>query len=533
MPLARGVILIEPDINPVTRRFSLPNIANYPPLPQVRLAGQLQGEQVEIADLRIAGERKRLLERVRRDPPALAGISVTFTSNGDEAIDVAAAIRGASPATTIVFGGTAPSEDPASFWDSEADLICFRNGDAAFTALAAEMRSSGCSPARFPGFFHRQDGRWVLDPGSPVMPLESLRPYAWHLLPQRYWREYFQGFRPTGMGQTSEGCPYDCTFCSVWKTHGRKVTLASLANARHDFLSLPASIRAFFFADDIWLQASEPQIRELYDPLLDWLASDFLAHRRELWITVETRTDLYLREEDRFKAWIRRGGLKRILFGVEAVTDEQLASYSKRNTVDKNSEAIRRAAEAGAFVTAQFVIPCDASRAYFDEMVRFLKTHRRWLRTSNFTVATPLPGTELYAESLRDSPELADRKTVSHPAFSLFTALTPTRLEAREFYEQLARVYRAANQVHFTLDAVLSLSRMALYSPWLIRRLSRAPRALRALTDPRTFLEVHRQVQGDRLLGTLPPLRSLPTSLASRASAPGASGSIRSKVRVR
>src|SRR5437867_12051199 len=123
----RGVILIEPDINPVARRFSLPNIANYPPLPQARLAGQLpQEEEVEIADLRIAGERERLLERVRRDPPALAGISLTFTSNGNEAIEVAGAIRETSPATTIVLGGTAPSEAPASFHESAADLICFR-----------------------------------------------------------------------------------------------------------------------------------------------------------------------------------------------------------------------------------------------------------------------------------------------------------------------------------------------------------------------------------------------------------------------
>jgi magnesium-protoporphyrin IX monomethyl ester (oxidative) cyclase len=503
----RGVILIEPDINPATRRFSLPNIANYPPLPQVRLASQLPGEDVAVADLRIAGERERLLERVRRDPPALAGISLTFTSNGDEAIDVAAAIRRISPSTAIVFGGTAPSEDPGSFHDSAADLICFRNGDAAFAALAAEIRASGRAPARFPGFFHRDNGGWVLDPGPPVAPLASLRPYAWHLLSERYWREYFQGFRPTGMGQTSEGCPYDCNFCTVWKTHGRKVALASLANVQHDFLSLPGFMRGFFFADDIWMQASEQQIRDLYDPLLDWLASDYLPRRRDFWLTVETRTDLYLREEDRFRDWIGRGGLKRILFGVEAVTDDQLRSFSKRNTVDRNSEAIRRAAEAGAFVTAQFVIPCDATRAYFDEIVRFLESHRRWIRTSNFTVATPLPGTPLYEESLAQSPELADRKVVTHAAFSLFTALNPTRLDLREFYEQVARVFRAANQVHFSPNAIGQLCLMAVRSPWLIPRLAKAPKALRALTDPRTFLEVHRQVQGERLMAARPTAR--------------------------
>jgi len=503
----RGVVLIEPDINPATRRFSLPNIANYPPLPQVRLAGQLPEEDVAIADLRIAGERERLLERVRRDPPALAGISLTFTSNGDEAIDVAAAIRRISPSTAIVFGGTAPSEDPGSFHDSAADLICFRDGDMAFAALAAGIRESGRTPARFPGFFHRDNGGWVLDPGPPAAPLAGLRPYAWHLLPTRYWREYFQGFRPTGMGQTSEGCPYDCTFCTVWKTHGRKVAVASLANVQHDFLSLPGFMRGFFFADDIWMQASEQQIRGLYDPLLEWLVSDYLPRRRGFWLTVETRTDLYLREEERFRDWITRGGLKRILFGVEAVTNEQLKSFSKRNTVDRNSEAIKRAAEAGAIVTAQFVIPCDATRAYFDEIVRFLDSHRRWIRTSNFTVATPLPGTDLYTDSLRQSPELADRKVVTHPAFSLFTALIPTRLDLREFYEQVARVFRAANQVHFSSEAIGQVALMAFRSPWLVPRLAKAPKALRALTSARTFMEVHRQVQGDRLMGARPATR--------------------------
>ncbi|MFQ5767512.1 MAG: B12-binding domain-containing radical SAM protein, partial [Acidobacteriota bacterium] len=481
-----------------------PSIANYPPLPQVRLAGQIEGEDVEIADLRIPGEHEKLLARIRSESPALVGISLTFTSNGSEAISVAEAIRDISPSTAIVFGGTAASEDPGSFFEAPVDLICFRAGDDPFVALVKEVRKSGGMPDRFPGFFHREDGRWVLDPGPAATPLANLRPYAWHLLPRGYWRAYFQGCRPTGMSQTSEGCPYDCTFCSVWKTHGRRITLASLANVKHDFQSLPSCVRGFFFADDIWLQASEHQIQELYDPLLEWIASDFLPRRGSFWMTVETRTDLYLRQEERFKAWIKRGGLKRIFFGVEAVTDEQLRNYSKRNTVDKNSEAIRRATENGAMVTAQFVIPCEADRAYFDEIVRFLRAHRGWIRNSNFTISTPLPGTELYREALRNSSDLADRGVVSHSAFSLFTALTPTKLDGREFYEQVARVFKEANQVRFSFDIVRQLCLMAVHSPWLIPRLARAPRALNALTDSRTFLEVHRQVQGDRLLGGLP-----------------------------
>lgn len=500
------VVLIEPEINPVTSRFGLPLVACYPPLTQARLAAQIDGDGVEISDLRIRGERTRLLESLRRDPPLLVGISLTFTSNGDQAIGLARAIRQASPETVIVLGGTAPSEDPQSFSEQDIDLIAFRGADASLSALVAESRSAGRVPRRFPGFYHPDDGTWVLTPGPPSIPMPSLRPYAWHLVPARYWRHYWQGFRSTGIGQTSEGCPFDCTFCSVWITHGRKVSLSSLENVQHDFRSLPEFVRGFFFADDIWMQASESQVRELYDPLLEWLASAFLPNRRyDFRLTVETRTDLYLRQEARFKDWIRRGSLKWILFGVEGATDEQLDAYSKRNSVGANSEAIRRAAEAGAMVTAQFVIPCEAERKDFDEIVRFIREHRRWIRTANFTVATPLPGTVLYKSMLEADPNLADRSIVTHPAFSLFTALAPTRLPAEEFYEQIARLYREANQVRFSLEGASQLLTTAKTSPWLLGRVARMPVSLRRLTSARTYLRAHRETQGERFMARSAP----------------------------
>jgi radical SAM superfamily enzyme YgiQ (UPF0313 family) len=278
------------------------------------------------------------------------------------------------------------------------------------------------------------------------------------------------------------------------------VMLASPDNVRHDLRMLPGFVRGFFFADDIWMQASEEQIRELYDPLLAWMIDRFLPRRGDFWLTVETRTDLYLRHEERFRSWVRRGGLRWILFGVEAVTDDQLRSFSKRNTVDHNSEAIRRAAETGAYVTAQFVIPTEADRDYFDEIARFIGEHRRWLRAANFTIATPLPGTDLYGRMLADFPDLADRARVSHPAFSLFTALTPTRLEPREFYGQVARLFREANQARLRPEILRQTARTLLFSPWLVPRLMKIPGALRALTDSRTFVQTHRQVQGERLL---------------------------------
>ena len=507
MQSLRRVVLVEPAINPITRRFGLPVIANYPPLAQARLAAQIDAPDVEIVDLRLEGEERRFLDSLRADPPLLVGISVTFTSNGDEAIALAAKVRHASPRTGIVLGGTAPSEDPASFYASEADLIGFRSGDAALPALVAESRRSGRVPARSPGFFYREDGVWVLDPGPPPTAPRDLRPFAWDRIPSRYWRRYYQGFRLTGMSMTSEGCPFDCSFCSVWKTHGRTVSLMSLENVKHDLRSLPRSVRGLFYADDIWMQASEAQIRQLHDPLHAWMVAEFLPNRSsDFRITIETRTDLYLRQEARFKAWIKDAGLRWILFGVEAASDEQLDAYSKRNTVATNSEAIRRAAEAGALVTTQYVIPCDARESDFDDIERFMREHRPWVRSANFTIATPLPGTDLYRDMLAAHPELADRGTVTHPAFSLFTALTAIRMDPVEFYGRLARLYGLAHQVRFSSQGLKQILISLVRTPWLAPRiLTRMPSALRALTRGGTFLEAHRQVQGERLLAPARP----------------------------
>lgn len=486
-----ALLLVEPAINPITRRLGLPIVARYPPLALVRLAGQVTDAGVTISDLRIPGERRLMLARVRRDPPDVIGVSLTFSSNGDEAIRIASSLREAAPKARILLGGSAAAEEPESFTDSAFDLVAFRAGDAGLADLVSETARTGVAPDRFPGFFHREAGGWALQERAGPPAMDSLRRCAWHLLPRRYWRHYYQGLRRTGMSQTSEGCPFDCSFCSVWITHGRRIQVAALPNVKHDLLCLPRGVRNHFFADDIWMQGSRAQLERLYDPLLEWITTRFLPRRGDFWLTAETRTDLYLREEARFREWIRRGGLKRIFFGVEAATDARLAGFSKRNTVDNNSRAIRRAREAGVYVNAQMVIPCDADRACFDEMARFIREHRRWINVTNFTIATPLPGTVLYGDAVRQVPELADRGRIRFPAFSLFTALLPTRLDLPEFYDQVARLYREANQIHFSLDTAGQLALSALRTPGHIRRLARIPRMAAALGRGGTWRRIH------------------------------------------
>lgn len=106
-------------------------------------------------DLRVPREQNEFEHMLRVSPPALVGISLTFTSNGDEAIRIASVVRWASPKTVIVLGGTGASEDPDAFYDTDVDFIGYRHSDGSLAELVRELRRSGSTRENAPGFFHR------------------------------------------------------------------------------------------------------------------------------------------------------------------------------------------------------------------------------------------------------------------------------------------------------------------------------------------------------------------------------------------
>src|SRR5262249_17177276 len=152
-------------------------VANYPPMVHTRLAGQMPEEKIRIFDLRIPGEHARFLRALRQEKPILVGISVMFTSNGEEAMSLASQVRQVLPETVIVLGGTAPSEEPMAYFDCAADFITYRAGDQSLPALVRDLRAGQGLPQSPAGFFYREDGAWKLGPAVPAVGLSQLKPY--------------------------------------------------------------------------------------------------------------------------------------------------------------------------------------------------------------------------------------------------------------------------------------------------------------------------------------------------------------------
>src|SRR4029079_10660942 len=109
---------------------------------------------------------------------------------------------------------------------------------------------SGASPASIDGLSYRADGRFVHNPPRPVAALKS----AELRLPDRGARVlggYTLLGRPADVVETSRGCTYDCSFCSIIEMRGRNFhtysierVLADIADARKH------GARALFMVDD-------------------------------------------------------------------------------------------------------------------------------------------------------------------------------------------------------------------------------------------------------------------------------------------
>jgi hypothetical protein len=73
-----------------------------------------------------------------------------------------------------------------------------------------------------------------------------------------------------------------------------------------------------------------------------------------------------------------------------------------------------------------------------------------------------------------------------------------------EFYEQVARLFRIATAVDiFKKRNLLSLKNLLFRTPRLIPRVLHSARLIKALSQTETYLQMHRDVQGERLLGGL------------------------------
>ena len=462
------VLLLRPV--PANERFGLGPFFRIEPLGLEYVAAALEaaGHRVTVADLRFT---KPVEHYIRVSRPQIVGVACMHALETDDARALVQQVRRLSPDTTVIMGGHSAAAFPEALFDIPVDAIVTDDGERAMPAVVAAIER-GHPLTEVPGLVVRTpDGFFrTADPGAGVS-LDQVPLPARHLVDG--WRRQYAclAHRPTYLVETARGCPFRCSFCSVWQMYDRQVRDRGIDAVIRDVESVGDHV---FIADDLFFN---------HGPRSAALARELVRRRlQKQWVLVQTRVDTVARQPELLEAWKPFAREFDVFFGLEAPTDDGLTSLSKDTTVARMRDGIRVARELGYGVTGNFVIDPAWERHDFERLWEFVVQEQ--LFNVGFTILTPLPGTAYFT---RVRSEL---RAVEWAQFDMHHLLWEPKLGAERFFELYCETWRRS---------VLNLRGQKRWWHWLreveIRNawfLVQALRRTQKMLDPGHYLEEHR-----------------------------------------
>ena len=283
------------------------------------LAGNVDGHHhVAVADLILVQKQVRAtLERlVREINPQLVGMSV-MTFQRKTALKIAALLRLLKPDIQIAVGGYDPSLAPHGYMEpsSNVDFIVRGEGEVTFRELVRALEeSSGYS--HIAGLSYRSGERWHDNLPRPVHSLEDdeIR------LPNRKARVlhgYTMIGRQVDVVETSRGCTFDCSFCSIIQMRGRNFhtysfdrVLADIRDARDH------GAQTIFLVDDN-ITLNVHRFEELCKAII-------AAGLNNIEYIIQGMTSAIANHGDTLAPVMRKAGFKYVFLGIENILEDDL-----------------------------------------------------------------------------------------------------------------------------------------------------------------------------------------------------------------
>lgn len=224
--------------------------------------------------------------------------------------------------------------------------------------------------------------------------------------------------RPTfGTVDTSRGCPFSCSFCTIINVQGRTMRerspeeIAELLRRNY----LEHGIDFYFFTDDNF--ARKKLWRETFEAIIR------LRREEGFPITFTMQVDLAKKPKD-FVRLAAEAGCSQVFMGMESVNPENLKAEGKgQNKVEEYVNIIREWHEAGVVVHAAYIIglPFD-TKEQVSRDIRYLMDVIQ-PDIASFFMLTPLPGSHDHLEMKKQGewmdPDFNKRDsfhaTVHHP----------------------------------------------------------------------------------------------------------------------
>jgi radical SAM superfamily enzyme YgiQ (UPF0313 family) len=370
----------------------------------------------------------------RADTKLLVCLVGVQTNQFPRALDLARQFR--AHGIDVMIGGFHTSGTISMLGEQEPDIQeLYREG---ITAVSGEVEGkwegilSDCLNGTLKPLYHyAQDLQNLVDIGDAPLPVTSPKTM-----------KHFAS--PTfGTADTSRGCPFACSFCTIINVQGRKMRERSpesiAALARKNYLEHGVSF--YFFTDDNF--ARKKLWKETFQELIK-------LREEGIKIAFMMQVDLAKKPKD-FVALAAKAGCTQVFIGMESVNPENLKAEGKaQNKVEEYQSIIQEWHDAGIVVHTGYIIglPWDTTEGVkrdADYLMDVIQPDQ-----ASFFMLTPLPGSQ-------DHKEMKQRGEWMDPDFNKRDSFHPTIHHPNMSAEEWTRAYENAWKTFYSKENMIRI----------------------------------------------------------------------------
>jgi anaerobic magnesium-protoporphyrin IX monomethyl ester cyclase len=295
------------------------------------LAGNVdRHHRVAVVDLILSyrGVRETVTRMVREFNPEVVGLSV-MTFQRRTAGRIIELVRELQPPVKIVVGGYDPSLACEAYEGMDVDYIVRGEGEVTFRELLRALEQ-GKGLGHIRGLSYRDGDRWLHNSNRAVHRLEDdeIR------LPNRAAR-VLKGYtllgRQVDVVETSRGCTYDCSFCSIIEMRGRNFHTYSFERVLADIRDAhDHGARTIFLVDDN-ITLNVHRFEALCHAIIE-------AGLNKLDYFVQAMTSALASHGETLAPLMYRAGFRYVFLGIENIleSDLQFLRAAAKNTARDN-----------------------------------------------------------------------------------------------------------------------------------------------------------------------------------------------------
>ncbi len=356
------------------------------------------GYNIEIIDANLDnlsedGLRKRI-EQTRPDIVAISAMTIMYKECVHKSFEI---VKKVNKGIITLLGGIYPTLSlDIAMKDKNVDYaVCGEGEERMLILLKAIEADNGFH--KIDGLAYRENGQanFQATPRKSFIQDLNLLPFPNYAMfdmgkYMNYGQKFTQNFQfrafPYGETMTSRGCPYRCIFCSSNRLYGDKIRYRSSENvlAEVDMLVKNYGIKEVIFVDDSFLQSKERAIK-IMQGLID----------RKYGLYWKSNNLSIFLMDDEVLEMMKKSGCYQLSVSIESGHSRTLKRIRKPVNLDKIKHTIQRIKELDIELISNFVI------GFPGETMDEIRETFRYAEEIDidyvlFSVATPLPATELY-----------------------------------------------------------------------------------------------------------------------------------------